>query len=208
MNEADLLESLGESAEYAEANIGSSVTVGHTDTPGTTSSVEDRALQLLGAGISSSQVASAIGVSESRISQLLADDIFAGKVSELRYKSLTEHNLRDNKYDKLEDMLIEKLEKSAPLMIRPETILKAITVVNGAKRRGQSHTNTVTDKQNIVQLILPTKVTQKFTTNINNQVIRAGEQELMTMPSTALMSSIEEEEIKEVTYVHEPGGES
>jgi len=175
--------------------------------PGVTSSVEDRALHLLGAGVTSNQVASALGVTESRISQLLADTSFSARVSELRYKSLTEHNMRDSKYDKLEDRLLEKLEGAMPLLIKPESILKAMTVVNGAKRRGYTTTDQVTNNTNIASITLPTKIVNQFITNINNQVIKAGDQELLTMPSGNLMKMAEKAaDSREVTYVQDSGG--
>jgi hypothetical protein len=162
--------------------------------PGASSSVEDRALNLLGSGISADSVASALGVTAGRISQLLAEKTFASKVAQLRYENLQSHNKRDDEYDGLEDTLLVKLKASMPLMVRPDTILKAISVINNAKRRGQSAPQQVTNQQNIVNLILPTVVANKFTTNINNQVTKAGEQELLTMPSGNLLKQVEEAE--------------
>jgi len=159
--------------------------------PGVTSSVEEKALTLLGSGVSSESVANALGVVPARISQLLANKLFAGKVAELRYKSLQSHNIRDGKYDSIEDTLIEKLKKSIPLMVRPDTILKAISTINGAKRRGQSAPDQVVNQKNLVQIIMPKVIANKFTINIDNQVISAGDQELHTMPSGNLLKQVE-----------------
>lgn len=160
--------------------------------PGISSSIEERALSLLGAGINSESVASALGVTPARISQLLAEKHFSQAVSKLRYENLQKHNKRDDLYDSLEDKLLIKLEKSLPLLVRPETILKAMTVVNGAKRRGQSAPQQVSNQQNIVNLILPAVIAEKFTIDINNQVTRAGDQDLMTMPSGNLLKQVED----------------
>lgn len=161
---------------------------------GQTTSIEEKALRLLGSGVQAEAVASALGVTASRISQLLAEDNFSKKVANLRYESLQKHNRRDTKYDSLEDRLIDKLEKSLPLLVKPESILKAITVVNGAKRRGQSAPAQVNNQQNIVNLVLPASIAAKFTvaTNIDNQVTRAGDQELLTMASGNLLKQVEE----------------
>ncbi len=160
--------------------------------PGQTSSTEEKALHLLGSGVSAEQVASALGVTPSRIAQLLAEESFAVKVAALRYESLQKHNKRDGAYDSLEDKLLEKLERSLPLLIKPESILKAIAIVNGAKRRGQSAPQQVTNTQNVVQLVMPQVIVQKFTTNLDNQVVKAGKQELLTMPSGNLLKQVEE----------------
>ena len=74
--------------------------------PGASTSVEERALHLLGSGVPADSVASALGVTPSRISQLLAEDSFSKKVAALRYDSLQKHNRRDGKYDSLEDTLL------------------------------------------------------------------------------------------------------
>ncbi|RLE96743.1 MAG: hypothetical protein DRJ63_10115, partial [Thermoprotei archaeon] len=163
-----------------------------TNLGGITSSVETKALELLGSGVRAEQVASALGVTPSRIAQLLADESFAAKVAAKRYTALQAHNTRDNTYDTLEDRLLEKLDRAMPLLVKPESILKAITIVNGAKRRGQSAPEQVTSQQTIVQLVLPKVITQKFTTDSNNQVVRAGEQSLITMPSGNLLKRVEE----------------
>lgn len=155
------------------------------------SSLETRALSLLGSGCNSESVAAALGVHPSRISQLLASGSFSKAVSELRYRSLQKHNSRDAAYDSLEDKLLAKLEKSMPLLIKPESILKAVNIINQAKRRGSSAPEQLTQQQNIVTLMLPQVITNKFTVNINNQVTRAGDQELMTIASKDLLRNTE-----------------
>jgi len=180
-----VLDSLGGSSMPA-----STANLNHTNT-GATTSIEEKALKLLGSGVNPEQTAMALGVSPSRISQLMSEKKFADKVATLRYAVLQSATLRDGKYDTLEDKLIDKLDKSMPLMVRPDTILKAIATINSAKRRGQSAAPSVSNQQNIVQLILPTVITQKFTTNINNQVIKTGSKELVTMASGTLNKMVE-----------------
>ena len=174
-----------------------------TYSTGMTSPIEDKALSLLGSGVSSEAVASALGVTASRISQLLSNKEFAGQVAELRYDNLQSHNVRDGKYDAMEDRLLDKLEKSMPLMVRPEIIMRAMSIVNGAKRRGQSTPEQVTNAKIIVNLILPKQISQKFVTNINNQVTRAGEQELLTMSSGNLLKQVEDAEIIRVEQLEQ-----
>jgi hypothetical protein len=152
----------------------------------TTTSTESRALSLLGQGLGPEVVAAAVGVSTSRISQLLSEPEFASQVAELRYTSLAKHNTRDSAYDALEDSLIEKLKDCLPFMMRPMEILKSIQVVNAAKRRGASAPESITSQQTVVQLLMPTQILQSFTTNINNQVIKAGAQDLVTIQSGSM----------------------
>lgn len=157
------------------------------------SSIEERALSLLGNGISAESTAAALGVTPARISQLLSDEAFSEEVTKLRYKKLQKHNRRDAKYDDIEEKLITKLDKSLPFLVKPRDILSALQIINGAKRRGQDSTETAVANTNIVNIAIPTAIAQKFTVNINNHVIKAGEQELITMQSGTLLDKIKAE---------------
>lgn len=198
---AELLESLGgtttEVEELPAADVSTNL--------GIPNSIEERALNLLGSGVQAESVANALGVTSGRISQLLAEENFALRVASLRYESLQKHTIRDNKYDSLEDQLLDKLQRNLSLIIRPETLLKAIAVVNSAKRRGQSAPEQSVNKTMIVNLLLPTKIIQHFSTNIDNQVIKAGSQELVTIPSSTLLKQtkeLQEERLIEDSYNH------
>jgi len=158
---------------------------------GPTSSTESRALSLLGAGVSAEQVAAALGVSASRISQLLADESFSAQVTTLRYETLSRHNMRDSNYDTLEDTLAEKLSGLVPLMMRPMEVIKSLQIVNSLKRRGQSAPEQLTTAQQVVNITVPNLIVNKFVTNVQNQVIRAGQQELLTIQSSTLLKERE-----------------
>lgn len=150
------------------------------------SSTESKALKLLGAGHGPEIVAQACGVSTSRISQLLSDPVFSAKVLELRYSVLQKHNDRDESYDSLEDTLIKKMKDIIPFMMKPGEVLAAIRIINGAKRRGVSQATNEGTHTTVVNITLPAILKQQFVTNINNQVIKAGSQELITIQSGAM----------------------
>lgn len=151
---------------------------------------KERALSLLGYGSKPAQVAAVCGVSESEISQLVSDPIFAQQVAELRFKNQAKHNERDNELDMMEDTLIEKMKDLLPMMHRPMEVLKAIQVINQAKRRGASSPEQLSGAQTVVTLVMPITVVQKFTTNIHNQVVRAGNDDLVTIQSSKLLDAV------------------
>jgi hypothetical protein len=154
----------------------------------TTTLTEERALALLGSGVSPTLVASACGVDISRISQLASDPEFANKVASLRYENLSKHNLRDSKLDSLEDRLIEKLEGTIDYVMNPEKITRMLLSVNSMKRRGSSAPEAVIATKETVKLTMPVALLQQFNQNIqvnlNNQVVRSGDQELVTIQSS------------------------
>lgn len=151
-------------------------------------------LEMLGKGLTPAIVSSAVGISESYISQLLADEEFAKEVTNLRFANLQKHSDRDATYDSIEDKLLKKLEDVLPYMVRPGEILKSLQIVNGAKRRGADTAAHSINTQNntIINLMLPKHVISTFATNISGQVVEAEHtnpdgskdiQSLVTMPS-------------------------
>ena len=153
-------------------------------------SSESRALTLLGQGINPEMTASAVGLSTSRISQLLSDPEFAAQVADLRYKNLARHNERDLAYDTLEDTLLSRLRDLLPFMLKPIEVLKAIQVINAAKRRGASAPDSITAQQEVINLIMPVQIINQYTVNSANQVIKAGQQELVTVQSSRLTTLV------------------
>ena len=153
-------------------------------------SSESRALELLGQGIGPEQTASAVGLSVSRISQLLSDPSFAEQVAERRFKILSKHNERDNRYDELEDKLLEKMKNCLPFMLKPMEILAAIKTINAARRRGASAPDSILQQQTVVQLTVPVQVINKFKLDSNRQVLEAGQQTLITAQSSHLQDML------------------
>ena len=171
--------------------------------PTTSTSTEERALKLLGTGVSAEQVAAALGVTPARISQLLADENFAAQVAELKYTNLLSHSQRDDQADKIEDKLLAKIENLLPLMMRPMEAIKAYQVINGAKRRGSQGLQGAVATQTIVQIAVPVQITQKFITTPQNQVVQAGEQQLLTIQSGSLLKSVAAESPETVKAIQD-----
>ena len=166
----------------------------------TTTPTEDRALSLLGQGCGPELVASAIGVSVSRISQLLSTPEFAERVAELRFASLVRHNERDQRADRIEDMLLEKLENVIPFISDPMKLVAAYTRINAAKRRGSSAPDVLATQTPVVSLNIPSIVIQQnikqdITVNVNNQVIKAGNQDLVTVQSSNMESLLKRSKV-------------
>lgn len=91
----------------------------------------------------------------------------------------------DASYDSLESKLLKQLDRTAPLLLRPMEIAKVLSVVNAAKRRG----GPLKDKAvapTILQLNLPVAIQNRFVLNSANQVVSAGQQDLVTIPSAAV----------------------
>jgi hypothetical protein len=150
------------------------------------SQTEERALALLGQSIAPGIVAEAVGVSESRISQLLSDPYFSARVADLRYLNLAKHSERDAKYDDTEDTLLQKLQDCLCYMVKPMEIIAAVRVINQAKRRNTAPIGASNTKAEVINLTMPVQIIQQYRVNGNNQVIQAGQQELITIQSAQM----------------------
>ena len=118
-------------------------------------------------------------------------------LAEARISNLSAATDRDARYDSLEDDLLERMKDCLPLMIRPHEILKAIQVINSAKRRGAGPGNSVTENQTIINLVLPTQILTQFQMNTQNQVVQAGDQPLLTIQSGSLLAQIKAKKEKQ-----------
>lgn len=161
--------------------------------------IADKALELLGQGVSQEQTALALGVSASAISQLMAQDEFAQKVQELRFNNLQSRNIRDATLDKLEDAALKKLDDLLPMVMKPMEATRILQVVNAAKRRGASAPEHITNTREIVNLTLPVSIVNQFqiSTTSDNRVLSAGNQELVTIQSHRLGNLLEKKGVSQ-----------
>lgn len=149
--------------------------------------MKDRILSLLGNGFSPAITASAVGCSESYVSQLLSDEQFSAAVSELRFNNLQAANARDTKIDAIEDELLKKLKEAIPLMMRPMEITKAAAVVNAMKRRGSSAPEQVHIHNQVIALQLPSFAKTQFQFSSTRELVEVAGRALITMPSAQLL---------------------
>lgn len=151
--------------------------------------IQGRAIDLLGQGIEASMVALTLGVSEGYISQLLSEDEFKRQVVDRRYEHLQRHNARDAKWDAIEDKMLEQMEAQASMIYDPMKAAKIAQIANAAKRRGQSSPDSILQSQVVVNLTMPIALVDRFRVvkDINNQVISAGDQDLVTIQSGTLL---------------------
>jgi hypothetical protein len=174
----------------------------------TPSSLEDRALKLLGSGIPAEDCARTLGVDASRIAQLLSSDSFAERLSALRYSSLQKHNERDEEIDGLEDTLIRQFKQVVPMLMEPMKIVNALKIVNGMRRRGASSPDAILSKQSTVRLNVAVAVMQKFSTNSAQQIVTVNGESMVTLQSGQMTKLLEERKDELQQQIAQPVFES
>lgn len=164
------------------------------------SGTAERIKELLGSGLSNEVVANAVGVTPSYISQLMADTEFSAEVVAKRTQTLTGATVRDRSWDGIEDRLLEKLSSNVDngLIYKTTDLLRALSVVNGAKRRGAQQNGSITMNKTVVTLTMPTVVLHNYKKNHNGEVIEVSNENgetktLVTMPAMALMRKLTEQ---------------
>lgn len=155
---------------------------------------KEQVRDLLGTGLSTEIVASAVGCDPSYITQLMAHEEFAVSVVALRTKHLTENNARDGEINRIEDDLIAKVQEllDTSQIYKPNDILRAFSIINNAKRRGIAAAQSLTINQTVVNLQIPAKVVQSFTMNTQGEVVEVEGQTLVTMPAHTLLKRLSE----------------
>lgn len=139
--------------------------------------------KLLTSGVTRSEAALALGITPSAVTQLAETPQVASALEEAQARIDQRATLIDEKYDTLEEKLLNQLDRTLPLLLRPLEISKVLQAVNGAKRRGSGHRAQDSGPTRILSLNIPVALQAKFVMNSSNQVVEAGTQTLVTMPS-------------------------
>lgn len=152
----------------------------------------ERIMELLGNGLSNEVVATAVGVHPSYISQLMADETFSAQVVAKRTTTLAAATTRDRTWDSVEDKMLGQLDAMVDnfSITKPMELVRAIAVVNAAKRRGTTTQDAMTVNQQIVVLNIPTQVLHSFTKTRTGEVIEVDGKTLVTMPASALLAQL------------------
>jgi hypothetical protein len=151
---------------------------------------KSKVVSLLGSGASVTQVAQAVGCDISYISQLLGDEVVAREVAELRTADILRYRTLDDKYDDIEEKLLTKLQDMLPYFTKPDQLIKALQMVNGAKRKSKGIAAEVESGQ-IVKLQLPNVTINNYKITMQNNMVEVGGRSLVPMASADLMKTLE-----------------
>lgn len=159
--------------------------------------LKEQIKNLLSAGCKPAQVAAAVGCEDSYVSQLMLDQEFSQEVVTARILALSSQSARDQKYDGLEDQILDKITQQLPMIMNPDRLVRMLVAVNNAKRRGAGASDTqLAPISNIINLTLPTLIVNKYQTNGANEVVEVNGQGLVGMPATALIEKLKQQQIQ------------
>lgn len=154
---------------------------------------KERVKMLLGHISDYTRVAHLAGCDVSYISQLMADPEVAEAVAIARFEQEELTSGMDRKADKMENALLDKLEKAIPLIFKPSEILRTYEVLNRANRRAVPvNAGREGGGGAVVQIMLPAKAAIRFKMDGAGEVIEVEGKPLVTMQSSVLMRKLSE----------------
>src|SRR3989304_6088739 len=117
--------------------------------------MKNRIIEMLGQGLSATQVASAVGCDDSYISQLLADENISNQIQALRAENFSKYVEQDRLLDQAAAKALEKLSSLAGFISKPTEAARVYSILNAAKRRTVDQVNQQQAVAQTVALDLP-----------------------------------------------------
>ena len=150
--------------------------------------MQEKIIELLGRGITPTQVASAVGCDASYVSQIAA--AAADRIVALRADHFSRFSDQDATLDAAEADALAKVAHLVQYITRPGEAINAYKVLNMARRRTSGPAQTEAPTQTLI-LDLPEASRVRFTVSADRQVIEIEGRSLTTMPAKTLASRLE-----------------
>lgn len=146
---------------------------------------KDKVCRMLSKGMKAADVAAIVGCEQSYIAELFQEEEFQLKVMTARVAAAEAHVEHDVNIDALESKILKQLDKSLAWCMKPEVLMKAFQILNGAKRR--SDVGDVSNSANVqvVNLSLPTVIVAQIKINNSGRVVQIDDRELVTLDNNS-----------------------
>jgi len=161
-------------------------------------SAQERIQELLGAGVSQVQAALAVGVDESYVSQLMAEENFRAAVVAKRAESAALRAGTDKSIDSIEDKAWKKIEQLIPLETNLMKLLKVATAANAAKRGTSRDATAGNNAGTVVNITMPQSALVEFKMTTDKQVVEIDGRSMNTMSSAKVQAALRERQAKEL----------
>lgn len=161
-------------------------------------SARDQISKFLSLGLPQSAIAAKLSVSPGLVSQIANEEEIKQKVTQAQLAFLDAATERDQRYNELEDELLEKAKKALPTIYKPQDIMRALLAINKAERRGassQQMAEILAKKDTaVIELELPERLRTKLIKSHTREVVEINGRKLVTKDSRLLYQEITESE--------------
>ena len=166
-------------------------------------SAKDQILELLAAGVSQVAVAEAAGVTESYVSQLLGEEDFAAALASKRAEVSAADIAFDKKLESAEETALDNIEKKLHFGNLQQS-LQAFKILNGAKRRKDSHGPQQQTAGLVVNLILPQVAIPQYVVNAQNEIVEVEGKTMVSATPKGLNEIVAKRKGEEVPKLPTP----
>jgi hypothetical protein len=154
--------------------------------------MKDKIIEMLGRGITPTQVSLAVGCDDSYISQLMSDENIALQVANLRASHFSNYVAQDRELDTAEEEALTRLKHLVPFITKPSEAARVYSVLNAAKRRTADSSAIASAPAQTVMLEIPQAARVSFTLTVDRQVIEVQGRSMTTMPAKSLAAQLDQ----------------
>ena len=152
---------------------------------------QEKVVDLLASGLSTSAIAEALGCSQSYISQLQSQDSIAEAVQAKKVAKTAKAIETETKLTDIKQVLVNRLSELAPYMTKPMEVVRVLEVVDNMERKSAMRPAQSTGNQ-IVQLVLPKQSHVRFTLSAQNEVIEVEGRPMASLPAPQIWAQLQE----------------
>lgn len=155
--------------------------------------IQERCANFLAQGLAPAQVASIVGISPGRLSQIVKEESFSTVLAAARERyEVSEEDAAvaeriNNKYLALEDKLVDSLYSQATMM-EPRDLVRALDTVSSRQARLKQAAAPVHAVQNnyTVQLALPAHAVPEYKLNAQSEIISIDNRPMAPLPAQSV----------------------
>lgn len=146
--------------------------------------MREKIIALLGSGVPATQVASACGVSDSYVSQILSEEGVQEKVQELRTEKAMRYVEHDEKLDSDEAAALKLVRRNIHNgFLKPMETLRHFQILNAARRRSDTGQTQADAPSTVIALNIPAAAIVQFKLTHERQVIEVEGRSLVPLPA-------------------------
>lgn len=157
--------------------------------------MEEKIIELLGAGVKPSVVAASVGCDPSYVSQLMEKEEVAARVQDLRAQAAAEMVGKDKDITDIEQLALNRIKTLLPMQTNLALVTKVFQAMNGARKSTDiGLAQAGAQPSAIVSLSLPaaSEVFLKITTD--NQVVEIAGRSMVPLPSNQVAQKLREKQ--------------
>lgn len=146
--------------------------------------MKDQVIEMLSSGIGAAAVASALGLTDSAISQILSEEGIAEAVSEKRAARFHQFSSHDAAIHSAEEKALEKLGRAIDFAVRPGELARIFQILNSAKRVTTDQGLPQQAPSTTVTIHIPEAARVEFTVTQEKQVVEIQGRSMAPLPAS------------------------